>query len=97
MQKALLPSSMVPPGFAVVSASTSANSTTIVVRSALRENYCARCGTLISRVHSRYGRRIADIPWLVGWLSSWPLSAAFAAQPLDVVKAFLPNASPTVS
>lgn len=62
MHKALHPSSIVPPGFAVVSAATGADGTTILVRSALRESHCPSCGTLSSWVHSRYGRRIADLP-----------------------------------
>lgn len=85
MHKALHPSSMVPPGFAVVSASTGADGTTILVRSTLRENHCPSCGTLSSWVHSRYCRRIGDLPL-----------AAFAAKPLDVGRAFSPNALPTV-
>lgn len=62
MYKALHPSSMVPPGFAVVSASTSAGATTILVRSTVRESHCPSCGILSSWVHSSYWRRIGDLP-----------------------------------
>lgn len=62
MHKALHPSSMVPPGFAVVSASTGADGTTILIRSRLRESHCPSCGTLSYRIHSRYCRRIGDLP-----------------------------------
>lgn len=62
MHKALHPSSMIPPGFAVVSASTGADGTTILVRSTPQESHCPSCGTLSSWVHSRYCRRIGDLP-----------------------------------
>lgn len=62
MQKALRPSSIVPSGFAVVSASTAADGTTIIVRSTSGASHCPSCGTRSSLVHSHYRRRIGDLP-----------------------------------
>lgn len=62
MQKVLRPSSLVPPGFAVVSAFTEKGATTIVMRSTSMTSRCPGCGAASCRVHSRYRRQIADLP-----------------------------------
>jgi transposase len=62
MQQALRPSSLMPPCFTVVGASTTEGMTTIVVRSTSCSSSCPGCGIASSRVHSRYQRRVADLP-----------------------------------
>lgn len=62
MQKALRPSSLVPPGFAVESALSVDGVTTITVRSTAAASRCPGCGAGSRRVHSRYRRRITDLP-----------------------------------
>ncbi len=62
MQKALRPSSIIPPGFAVVGSSIEDGATTIVIPSTLPSSLCPSCGTSSSRVHSHYRRQIADLP-----------------------------------
>ena len=62
MQKALRPSALVPPCFAVVGASTTDGATTIVVRSTSPSSCCPGCGIASGRVHSLYQRRVADLP-----------------------------------
>ncbi|RYF50143.1 MAG: transposase family protein, partial [Cytophagaceae bacterium] len=62
MHKALHPSSFIPAGFAMVSTSSDDDRTTITVRSISRSSCCPTCGTDSHRVHSRYQRRIADLP-----------------------------------
>lgn len=62
MQKGLRPSSMIPPGFAVVGSSIADNVTTITVRSTSLSSACPSCGTRSGRVHSRCRRQIADLP-----------------------------------
>lgn len=62
MQRALRPSALIPPGFAVESASTVGAVTTITIHSTSASSCCPSCGTASQRVHSRYGRTIADLP-----------------------------------
>jgi transposase len=62
MHLALRPSSFVPAGFVVESVSSEEQSVAIVVRSAGSSNGCPSCGTVSARVHSRYRRRVADLP-----------------------------------
>src|SRR5205085_2517775 len=40
-----------------------ADSITIVVKAVLPHSYCPLCGRNSKHVHSRYMRRIADLPW----------------------------------
>jgi transposase len=35
----------------------------MVVRSAGAESHCPLCGGVSRRVHSRYSRRLSDLPW----------------------------------
>ncbi len=62
MHKALHPSSLIPAGFAMVAASSDGDRTTVKVRSISRSSCCPTCGTDSHRVHSRYQRRVADLP-----------------------------------
>lgn len=62
MQKALRPSSLVPAGFAVTSAASAGAVTTVEVRSTGATSRCPACGVASRRVHSRYRRRIVDLP-----------------------------------
>jgi transposase len=62
MRKALRPSSIIPSRFAVIGSSISDEGTTVVVRSTSSSSHCPSCGTTSGRVHSRYHRRIADLP-----------------------------------
>ena len=62
MHKALHPSSIIPAGFAMVAGSSDGDRTTLTVRSISKSSCCPTCGTDSHRVHSRYQRRIADLP-----------------------------------
>ena len=62
MTKAFCLSSLIPPGFAVVSAASAGGATTIIVRSTASSSHCPGCSTPSRRVHSRYQRRVADLP-----------------------------------
>ena len=62
MQQALHRSSLVPRGFVVESAYYEADKAVIVVRAAGNVGLCPSCGTVSRRVHSRYRRRVTDLP-----------------------------------
>jgi transposase len=62
MQQALKPSALVPLGFVVENATYDGAATVITVRRASRSSLCPRCGTSSERIHSRYLRRVADLP-----------------------------------
>lgn len=62
MQNALRPSSLVPAGFAVTSAASVGPVTTLEIRSTGATSRCPACGVASRRVHSRYRRRIVDLP-----------------------------------
>ena len=62
MQGALRPSALIPPGFTVECASTIDTITTIAIVSAATSSCCPICGTASHRTHSRYVRKIADLP-----------------------------------
>ena len=62
MQNALRPSSLVPAGFAVTSAASAGPVTIVEVRSTGASSRCPACGAASRRVHSRYRRRIVDLP-----------------------------------
>lgn len=62
MQKALRPSSVIPPGFTIVASSIADEGATILVRSTSPASRCPKCGGISSRVHSRYRRQISDLP-----------------------------------
>jgi transposase len=62
MQQALRPSALVPLGFVVESATDDGAVTVITVRRATRTGSCPGCRTITERIHSRYHRRVADLP-----------------------------------
>lgn len=62
MANALRPSSLVPAGFAVIGIWSAEGLTTLGVRSTAATSRCPGCGTASRRVHSRYSRRLFDLP-----------------------------------
>ena len=62
MHQALRLCCLVPPGFAVVSTVCEERQTVITVRSIASVGVCPSCGTVSRRVHSRYRRRVTDLP-----------------------------------
>ena len=62
MHQSLRPYSLVPSGFVVESAIHDADMTTITVRGSKDSWTCPSCGTISRRVHSRYQRRVSDLP-----------------------------------
>ena len=62
MQQALHRSSLVPRGFVVESACYESEKALITVRASRRVGLCPSCGTGSRRIHSRYRRRVTDLP-----------------------------------
>ena len=62
MQQALCRSSLVPHGFVVESAYYEGDRAVIAVRASGSVGLCPSCGTVSRRVHSRYRRRVTDLP-----------------------------------
>jgi transposase len=62
MQQALQRSSLVPSGFVVESAYYEGDKAVIAVRASGSVGLCPSCGTVSRRVHSRYRRRVSDLP-----------------------------------
>lgn len=62
MGQALRPSSLVPRGFAVDAAHRESDATLITIRPLSMTSACPGCGTRSARIHSRYQRRLADLP-----------------------------------
>jgi transposase len=62
MGQALRSSALVPRGFVVDAAVSDGEATLITVRPASKTGACPGCGTRSDRVHSRYPRRLADLP-----------------------------------
>src|ERR1700744_3531965 len=62
MQQALHRSSLVPRGFVVESAYYEGDKAVILVRASGSVGLCPSCGTVSRRVHSRYRRRVTDLP-----------------------------------
>lgn len=62
MHQPLRSYSLVPDGFVVVTAVHDTAMTTITVRSSKDSGVCPSCGTVSGRVHSRYQRRVCDLP-----------------------------------
>lgn len=62
MQHPLHRSSFVPSGFVVVCAFCDVEKTVITVRPSRNFSVCPSCGTISRRVHSRYQRRVTDLP-----------------------------------
>jgi hypothetical protein len=62
MQQALHRSSLVPRGFVVESAYYEGDKAVIAARASGSVGLCPSCGTVSRRVHSRYRRRVTDLP-----------------------------------
>ena len=62
MQQALHRSSLVPRGFLVESACYEGDKAVITVRASGTDGLCPSCGTVSRRIHSRYRRRVTDLP-----------------------------------
>jgi transposase len=62
MQRALRPSALVPRGFDVESAFCDGATTVITVRPTSDASLCPGCGASSRRIHSRYQRRLTDLP-----------------------------------
>lgn len=62
MQQALRVSALVPPGFEVMSSVCDGAMTMITVRHSGKASCCPGCGAQSGRIHSRYLRRLADLP-----------------------------------
>jgi transposase len=62
MHQAIRPSCLVPPGFFVEAALSDGDMTTITVRSSNEVGVCPSCGAVSRRIHSRYRRRVKDLP-----------------------------------
>ncbi len=62
MQQALDRSSPVPRGFVVESACYEGDKAVITVRASGSVGMCPSCGTASRRIHSRYRRRVTDLP-----------------------------------
>ncbi|WMT78935.1 ISL3 family transposase [Bradyrhizobium sp. Ash2021] len=62
MQRALRPSALVPPGFVVESAVWDGMTTVITVRPTGDAGLCPGCKAISGRIHSRYQRRLTDLP-----------------------------------
>ena len=61
MSKRLLP--LIPPGLAVVQVLPAPDCVTIIAQPRSPTAACPGCGTPSSSVHSRYERRLGDLPW----------------------------------
>ncbi len=62
MQQALRPSDLVPRGFIVDEAVNGDRGMLITVRPRAKASTCPGCGMVAERIHSRYFRRLADLP-----------------------------------
>lgn len=62
MQRALRPSALVPRGFNVESAVCDGAATVITIRPTSGTSLCPGCGASSGRIHSRYQRRLTDLP-----------------------------------
>ena len=60
--RALRISELVPIGFAVEEVDMSAERVTVVIRASANSCSCPLCGAVAFRVHSRYTRRLGDLP-----------------------------------
>jgi transposase len=55
-------SQLLPPGFCAVEALNDVENAVITIRARSRGSACPSCGVVSGRVHSRYPRRLADLP-----------------------------------
>ena len=63
MRQALRPSAFVPPGLVVDRVDQAGEALVVIVRSSGHTSPCPGCGAPAKRVHSRYRRRLSDLPW----------------------------------
>ena len=75
MGQALRPSTLIPRGFIVDNVVSDSEATLITVRPANPASACPGCGNRSERIHSRYQRRLADLP-----LASKPAKLAIDAR-----------------
>ncbi len=55
-------SELLPAGFCAVGALSQGNSAVLTIRAMSANSWCPSCGAVSDRVHSRYPRRLADLP-----------------------------------
>ncbi len=55
-------SELLPPGFCAVEASSDVDRAAVTIRAVSVNSPCPSCGAVSDRVHSRYPRRLADLP-----------------------------------
>jgi transposase len=60
--RALRVSELIPPGFNVGDVKIGADRVIVAIRAAGGSCPCPRCGAMALRVHSRYRRKVADLP-----------------------------------
>lgn len=53
---------LIPPELAVETVTEEAGTISVTARATLPHKACPRCGGVSSRIHSRYGRTISDLP-----------------------------------
>ncbi|SCX22566.1 Transposase [Agrobacterium sp. DSM 25558] len=62
MVRSLRPSALVPRGFVIEETASAGDAIILAVRSADMFSSCPGCGTRSERIHSRYHRRLTDLP-----------------------------------
>jgi transposase len=92
MQRTLRPSALVPDGFEVESAVCDGATTMITVRPKSGKSNCPGCGGGSERIHSRYQRRLADLPLAGRSVGLVVVARRFRCDPLRAAAASLPNA-----
>ena len=95
MQRALRPSALVPRGFDVESAFCDGATTVITVRSTSGTSLCPGCGTRSARIHSRYQRRLTDLPLARRQVRLVVVARRFRCVTVCAVGVFSPSASMT--
>jgi transposase len=60
--QSLRASESLPPGFSAIDALSDGDGAVITVRAMEANSSCPSCGVVSGRVHSRYPRRVADLP-----------------------------------
>lgn len=62
MVHSLRPSALVPRGFVIDETASAGDTIILTVRSTDISSRCPSCGTRSERIHSRYHRRLTDLP-----------------------------------
>jgi transposase len=88
MQRALRPSALVPRGFDVESAVFDGTTTVITVRPTSGTSLCPGCGAGSKRIHSRYQRRLTDLP-LAGQVRLMVIARRFRCATVSVQSTYL--------